>query len=87
MDIKPLSNNIYFPKDLPQNGKDQTKDQNPKIQDKLELSQEAQNMKKSETQGKNLDQISEKIKNNFYNSDEVINKVAEKIYNEISKTK
>lgn len=87
MEIKPLSNNIYFPKDLPQNGKDQTKNQNYKIQDKLELSKEVQNMKKPETQENNLDEISEKIKNNFYNSDDVINKVADKIYNEISKSK
>lgn len=86
MEVKPLSNNIYFPKDLPQNGKDQAKNQNYKIQDKLELSQEAQNMQKPEAQ-KNLDQISEKIKNNYYNSDEVINKVADKIYNEITKSK
>ncbi len=87
MDIKPLSNNIYFPKELPQNGKDQQKQQNYKIQDKLELSQEVQNMKNPNLQDTKLAKISEKIKNNYYNSDEVINKVADKIYNEISKSK
>ncbi len=87
MEIKPLSNNIYFPKDLPQNGKDQKNNQDNKIQDKLVLSQEAQNLQKSESQESNLDEVSEKIKSKFYDSDDVVNTVADKIYKEINKSK
>jgi len=89
MDIKSVSNsnNVYLPKDLPQKGKDQKEGQEIKIQDKLELSEEAKNIQNStSTQQSRLDQISERIKNNFYNSDEVVNKVADKIYQEIKQT-
>ena len=91
MDIKSVSNsngNAYFPKDLPQKGKDQKEGQELKIQDKLELSEEAKNIQNSSnTQQSSLDKISERIKSDFYNSNEVISKVADKIYQEIKQTK
>lgn len=90
MDIKSVSNsnNIYLPKDLPQKGKDSKDGQEIKIQDKLELSEEAKNIQNTtSTQQNRLDQISERIKSNFYNSDEVISKVADKIYQEIKQAK
>lgn len=90
MDIKSVSNannNVYLPKDLPQKGKDQKDGQEIKIQDKLEISDEAKNIQNStSTQQSRLDQISARINSNFYNSDEVTNKVADKIYQEIKQT-
>ena len=78
---------VYLPKDLPQKGKDQKEGQEIKIQDKLELSEEAKNIQNStSTQQSRLDQISARINSNFYNSDEVVNKVADKIYQEIKQT-
>ena len=90
MDIKSVSNsnNVYLPKDLPQKGKDQKEGQEIKIQDKLELSEEAKNIQNSSgTQQSRLEKISGRISSNFYNSNEVINKVADKIYQEIKQTK
>jgi hypothetical protein len=88
MDINSVSNSngVYLPQDLPQKQKEQQNPvQNIKIQDKLDLSEEAKNIQNSTiTQQKNLDKISERIKNNFYNSDEVTSKVADKIYQEIT---
>lgn len=90
MDIKSVSNSnsIYIPKDTPQKGKDQKEGQELKIQDKLELSEEAKNINNStSTQQSRLDKISDRIKNDYYNSDEVVSKVADKIYQEIKQTK
>ncbi len=89
MDIKSVTNNnsIYFQKDLPQKGKDQSGNANLKIQDKLELSQEAKNIQSSVSQASNSDEIAKRIQNGYYNSNEVIGKVADKILNEINKTK
>ena len=90
MDIKSVSNSnsVYLPKDLPQKGKDSKEGQEIKIQDKLELSEEAKNIQNSSgAQQSRLEKISGRINSNFYNSNEVINKVADKIYQEIKQTK
>lgn len=90
MDIKSVSNsnNVYLPKDLPQKGKDPKENQELKIQDKLELSEEAKNIQNSASvQQSRLEKISERINSNFYNSNDVISKVADKIYQEITKVK
>jgi hypothetical protein len=90
MDIKSVSNSnsVYVPKDLPQKGKDQNESKEIKIQDKLELSEEAKNIQNSTNiQQNKLDKVSERISSGFYNSNEVISKVADKIYQEIKQTK
>ena len=88
MDINSVSNSngVYLPQDLPQKQKDQQNQaQDIKIQDKLDLSEEAKSIQNSTNiQQSNLDKISERIKSNFYNSDEVTSKVADKIYQEIT---
>jgi hypothetical protein len=89
MDINSVSNSsgVYLPQDLPQKQKDQQPGQDIKIQDKLELSEQAKNIQNSvSTQQSNLDKISERITSGFYNSDEVVSKVADKIYQEIGQT-
>ena len=89
MDIKSVtnSNSIYFQKDLPQKGQDQSGNANVKIQDKLELSQEAQNIQNSANQVPRSEEISERIQDKFYDSDDVVSKVADKILSQINKTK
>ena len=88
MDIKSVSNNnnIYFQKDLPQKGNDQNGNSKVKIQDKLELSQEAKNIQSSSDQVPHAEEIKEKIQNKFYDTDEVVSKVADKILQDIKKS-
>ena len=89
MDIKSVTNgnNVYFQKDLPQKGQDQSGNANVKIQDKLELSQEAQNIQNSANQVPRSEEISRRINNKFYDSNEVVSQIADKILSEINKTK
>ena len=88
MQIKSISNNPYYTnnkiKDQVNNHGESSKN---KIQDKLELSKEAKSLteKGSVEDTEKLDKIKSKIDNNFYNSDSVINKVADSILKEIKK--
>ena len=85
MQIKPLSNNVYLNKNNRENIKSNDELKESPIQDRLELSQEAQEMQKSQSQNstKNLDKIKEKMNSNFYDSNSVINNIADKILKEI----
>jgi len=81
------ANNVYAQKDLPQKAKDANEGTEIKIQDKLELSDQAKNIQNSTNiQQNKLDKISERISSGFYNSNDVISKVADKIYQEIKPT-
>ena len=81
MNIKPLSNNNYYQQNF--KGKVSESNEKPgaesKVQDKLELSDEAKKIQSSAAGTKNLDQIKAKVNMGFYNSDAVISKVADKI--------
>ncbi len=87
MQIKPLSNNNYL-----SGAKSPEKTQNNKnnsgksVKDKLELSKEALSIQKSSDQETKMDEIKDKINNNFYDKDEVVNKVADKILSQIKKS-
>lgn len=83
MDIKPLSNSNYYQRDSSGKVSESKEKSGPesKIQDKLELSDEAKKIQNSAPSIKNLDEIKAKIDSNFYNSDAVISKVADKILN------
>lgn len=86
MQINPLNNNPYFSQGTqgkPSESKNASGN-NPKIQDKLEISPEARSMQQASSEGKNLEEIKNKISSKFYNSDEVVNTVANKILKEIS---
>lgn len=80
MEIRGIFNKMILPDDKNQN-KVSSKKENPRG-DVFEISKEAKELiqKNKEMQ---LQEIRDKIANNFYNSDEVINKVAEKILDEI----
>ncbi len=85
MNIKPLSNNPYFSRDISGKTSD-SKEQvnvNPKIKDKLELSDEAKKIQTSAANGKNLEEIKAKVANKFYDSEKVLNTVADKIMKEL----
>lgn len=69
--------------------------ENPEVQnneakkstDKLEISEEARVLLNKNVGAKDLEAIKQKVDNKFYNSDEVINKVADSILKEINGTK
>jgi anti-sigma28 factor (negative regulator of flagellin synthesis) len=57
--------------------------QDPK--DKIEISSEGRDMATTELSPERLQQIQNKINSNFYSSNEVLGKVADKILSEINK--
>ncbi|MHB8578579.1 MAG: hypothetical protein ACYDA4_01820 [Ignavibacteriaceae bacterium] len=85
MDIKSVSNGAYLPKDLPGSPQKPQESADNKSKDQLVLSPEAQDIQKSQTQNKNLEEIKTKINNKFYDSNEVLNKVADKVLQDIKK--
>lgn len=81
MEIKGISNN-YFPQQEVK--KTQTVPaENVKKQDKLEISSEAKILQAKNTNIKDLAQISQKVKENFYNSPEVLDTTALAILKEM----
>ncbi len=86
MQINPLTNNPYYSQGLPgkaSESKGNGKNDQTNNQDKLELSPEAMKMQNLSPEDKKLNDINNKISNNFYNSEEVINKVANNILKEL----
>jgi len=82
MNIKPISNNLSYNREVDsKKGKESA--QESKIEDKLQISDEAKALNKENLQSKKLAVIKEKINNNFYNSDQVVKKVSEEIYKEL----
>jgi len=80
MEIRGILNKMIIPDEKNQN-KVSSRKENPRG-DVFEISKEAKELiQKSKEQ--QLQQIRERIENNFYNSDEVLNKIAEKILKEI----
>jgi hypothetical protein len=77
MNVKSVNNNLPFFNNV-ENKKKETKstEQNS---DKLEISKEALKIKDSSGDLNKLDAVKSKIQSKFYDSDEVINTVAEKI--------
>ncbi|MGE5353326.1 MAG: hypothetical protein ACM3P0_14685 [Acidobacteriota bacterium] len=81
MEIKGISNN-YLP--LQETRKTQTVPaENAKKQDKLEISSEAKILQAKNTNVKDLTQIRQKVKENFYNSPEVLSTTATAIMKEL----
>lgn len=81
MEIKGISNN-YLP--AQETRKTQAVPaENVKKQDKVEISSEAKILQAKNTNIKDLDQIRQKVKENFYNSPEVLNSTALAILKEM----
>ena len=83
VEIKPVGNTNYFPKDNAgvKAVKEDTSAANSAQVDKLELSDKAKELNK--TDGKNLVKIQERIASGFYNSDKVLEKVATAILKDL----
>ncbi len=83
MQIEPVSGSPYYSKNIRDNNSESKGPKENKIKDKLELSEEAKNIGKTQAENTNMDKIKERINNKFYDSPEVINKVADKILKDI----
>ncbi len=84
MHIKPVSNKVYLGNDVPENVKGKKEIKENKVHDKLELSEEAKNIQKKQVPDKNLEKIKARIDSKYYDSEEIINKVAEKMLKDIN---
>jgi hypothetical protein len=83
MEIKPVSGNINLVKNnIVKKQEEQKQESSPK--DRLEISSEAKTLSSASIKGKNLDEIRSRIASDYYNSDEVISKVADRILKELS---
>lgn len=83
MNIKSISNNLPIinqPKD-----KKVDNSQTQEVKDKIEISNAGRNIAANELSPQKLEEIRSRINSKFYSSDEVFNKVAEKILEEINK--
>lgn len=85
MQIKPLSNKVYLGKDVTENVNENVEKKETKFQDKLELSEEARNIQKSQVPVSKFDKIKDRLNKKFYDSNEVISQTADKILKDIKK--
>ncbi len=83
MNIKPISNNYSYNNKELEGKKSKESANESKIEDKVEISEQAKVMNKENLQSKKLAVIRDRIDSNFYNSDEVTKKVAQEIFKDI----
>lgn len=84
MKIESFKSNIYPYKQSSIKDNSKTEEQSHITSDSLQISSKGQELSKVSDSGKNLDVIREKIDQGFYNSEEVLNKVADSILTEIN---
>jgi anti-sigma28 factor (negative regulator of flagellin synthesis) len=83
VEIKGISNGPLFVTKSKNNKPEVAQNQDAK--DKIEISSEARDMAKVELSSARLEEIRERINSKFYDSDEVQNKIADKVLAEIKK--
>lgn len=81
MDINRIGPGAYLPKEVPAPKAKNILDSTPK--DKMEISEQAKLLQSEKVEIKNELLIKQRIKSNYYNSDEVINHIAGKILDEL----
>ncbi len=87
MDIKGLGNNFNQIRDAYNKQKIEKKLSASKPgSDKIEISDAARTIQTSASEMKNIEVIKSRIDSNYYNSDEVINKVADALLSELKKS-
>lgn len=82
MEIKGVTNGSFF---VNQTKNQKVGDNNAKKRDTIEISTEARDLAKADLDQQKIEDIRSKINSGFYKSDEVLNKVADKILAEIKK--
>lgn len=82
MDIKAITNSLYFPKEI--KGKKSEGFSEEKNKDKFVISNEAKLMQTSSLDAKRLNEIRERIESKFYDKEDVVDQVASSILKEIN---
>lgn len=85
MNIKGVGNNLNRYTELYKKQEEATSRQTQQKTDKLELSDAAKKLKAEGVDSQRLSQVKLKVDSGYYNSDDVINKVADEIIKEFSK--
>jgi negative regulator of flagellin synthesis FlgM len=83
VEIKGVSNSPLFVNNTKKNKSEAVQNQDAK--DKIEISSEGRDLARAEFSTNRLEEIRKRISTNFYDSDEVLNKVAEKVLVELKK--
>lgn len=83
MEIKGVSNSPLFVNNAKKTKPETIQNQDPK--DKIEISSEGRDMANVELSSTRLEEIRERISTNFYSSEEVLEKVADKLLAEFKK--
>lgn len=83
MEIKGVSNSPLFVNNTKKNKSEAVQNQDAK--DKIEISSEGRDLARAEFSTNRLEEVRKRISTNFYDSDEVLNKVAEKVLVELKK--
>ncbi len=83
MNIKSISNNLLFIKQPQDKKVDNPQAQD--VKDKIEISNAGRNIAANELSPQRLEEIRSRINSKFYSSEEVYNKVADKILGELNK--
>jgi negative regulator of flagellin synthesis FlgM len=83
MEVRGVSNSPLFVNQTKNNKPEEA--QNQETKDKIVISSEARDMAKVDLSSARLEEIRERINSKFYDSDEVLNKVAEKVLVEFAK--
>ena len=84
MNIKGVGNNVSRYTELYKKQEEATSRQTQRKTDKLDLSDAAKKLKQEGIEPKVFAEVKMKIESGYYNSDEVINKVADEILKNIS---
>lgn len=82
MDIKAITNSLYFPKEIKGKKTEGRSEENAK--DKLVISPEAKLMQTSSLDAAKLNTIRERIDSKFYDKEEVVDQVASSILKELN---
>lgn len=82
MEIKGVTNGSFF---VNPTKNQKVNESNSKKRDTIEISSKARDLAKAELDQQKVEEIRNKINSGFYKSDEVLNKVADKILAEIKK--
>lgn len=82
MDIKAITNSLYFPKEI--KGKKSEAASEDKSKDKFVISNEAKLMQTLSLDAKRLSEIRNRLESKFYDKQDVVNNVATSILKEIA---
>jgi len=82
MDIKAITNSLYFPKEVKGKKSEKAAEENSK--DKVVISAEAKLMQSSSIDAKRLAEIRDRLESKYYDKPEVVDHIANSILKEVA---